>query len=159
MRPTKPAAPANPSIPKWPRRAPAVKMIIIAAPIMTVPVPKSGWSMIRPKASPTNPSGGIRPLPNFVMSHSSLLSHLERNRIMPSFINSDGWIPNELMPSQLRAPPRTTPIPGINTMTSSTKQTIKAILAYFFHTRKSILAVKNIATSPSPAKSSCRLTK
>ncbi|GJM81355.1 hypothetical protein HMSSN139_38510 [Paenibacillus sp. HMSSN-139] len=27
---------------------------------------------------------------------------------MPSFMNSDGWMPKELIPNQLRAPPRTT---------------------------------------------------
>ena len=54
---------------------------------------------------------------------------------MPIFINSDGCMPNEPIPSQLRAPPRTTPIPGTSTAASRTKQTISRGLAYFFHTQ------------------------
>ena len=60
-------------------------------------------------------------------------------------------MPNELMPSQLLAPPRTTPMPGISTMISK-KQNSSAILLYFFQTRKSIFDVKYMAASPRQAK-------
>ena len=57
-------------------------------------------------------------------------NHLTQEMIKPILANSEGWIPKEPIPNQLRAPFRTLPIPGIKTSTNKIKQINKILLAY-----------------------------
>ncbi|MNC48576.1 hypothetical protein D3C75_977020 [compost metagenome] len=65
-------------------------MIRSDAPTSTEPVPRSGWSIISPKAAPITASGGSSPLVKWVMRWFSSDNSLDKNRIMQIFINSDG---------------------------------------------------------------------
>ena len=125
--------PKRPRIPHLTKKeilAPDIKIIIISVKTITIPCPKSGSNIIRSKKRKIILKIGKIPLITSFTVESLLARYLETKIIKPILANSEGWIPKEPIPNQLRAPFRTFPIPGIKTSTNKIKQINKILLAY-----------------------------
>ena len=101
--------------------------------MITMPEPKSGWSMMVANMISITDIIGITPCLKVFACSGLFAMYFARNMVRVSFRNSDGWIEKAPMPIQLRAPPRTRPIPGTSTSASSMKLAIRACVAYFLY--------------------------
>ena len=129
IKPTIPISPKIPHLIKNESLAPDINIIIIKVMIITIPWPKSGSSMIKPKNKNIIPRMGNKPLTTFFTSASLLAKYLDTKIIRANLANSEGYILNELIPNQDLEPLRTIPIPGISTSISNVKDINSILLA------------------------------
>ena len=128
INPVIPIKPIIPSIRKKFSLTPETNNRAIMVTTMIKPVPKSGWSIIRPKVKRTTHKIGRTEVLIFLIL--LLVKYLEVKIMIPSLVNSLGWIPKEPIPNQLLEPFLTVPMPGIRTNIKRIIQMSKIMLLY-----------------------------